>query len=71
MKEVASNVEKFSDQQGNCNTNSSQLVVKCDGYIKSDDISSGGIGSLVDQIIAKSTKKGKTVIKLEIEISPE
>ena len=51
--------------------NQSQIIMKCDGANASENMNSRGIGQLVSDIIENSSNKGKTVIKMEIEISHE
>ena len=49
----------------------SAVGITLDGKTNSQNIDKSVVGDLVSQLIEKSTKKGKTVIKIEIEISHE
>ena len=47
----------------------SEINVKCGGENKSENMNSVNVGKLVSDMIEKNSKKGKTVIKIEIEIT--
>ena len=51
--------------------NASQVSVKTDEVTRSTVIRSQNIGSMINDIIEKNDKKGKTIIKIEIEITHE
>ena len=69
---VEENVQKevkVDEQESICNKSVSSVSLKHDGDSITSDIKSSELGNFITSIIDKGSKKGKTVIRLEIEIS--
>ena len=68
-EKVDKEIDENSANGGNINVSPSQVMVKSGDVKQSTVDKSHNIGTLIDNIVNANQKKGKTVIKIEIEIS--